>query len=46
MRLLSPDELQQLLPAETHALRGPVPTQIMRRGMGRSNRRYGYVVRG
>ena len=29
MRLLSPDEMQCLLPAETHAFRGPVPTQIV-----------------
>ncbi|HET9855952.1 MAG TPA: hypothetical protein VFR53_12930 [Methylomirabilota bacterium] len=107
MRLLSADEMRQLLPAETHAFRGPVPTQIVsseeyfptpqtaahgfaplgaadgpvktaifgenvarlyrynrhaelagpsrlaeiraeygRRGIGPSNRRYGYVVRG
>jgi predicted TIM-barrel fold metal-dependent hydrolase len=29
MRLLSPAELDQLLPAETHAFRGPLPTQIV-----------------
>jgi len=29
MRLLSPDEMTRLLPAETHAFRGPVPTQIV-----------------
>ena len=29
MRLLSQVELDQLLPAETHAFRGPVPTQIV-----------------
>ena len=29
MRLLSPDEMQRLLPAETHAFHGPVPTQIV-----------------
>ncbi|MEX2223489.1 MAG: hypothetical protein WEG40_17005 [Candidatus Rokuibacteriota bacterium] len=29
MRLLSPEELDRLLPAETHAFRGPVPTQIV-----------------
>ena len=29
MRLLSPDEMHRLLPAETHAFRGPVPTQIV-----------------
>jgi hypothetical protein len=32
MRLLSPDELQQVLPAETRAFRGPVPTQIVSTG--------------
>jgi len=29
MRLLSDEELNQLLPAETHAFPGPVPTQIV-----------------
>ena len=29
MRLLSDDELARLLPAETHAFAGPVPTQIV-----------------
>ncbi|PYM17096.1 MAG: amidohydrolase [Candidatus Rokuibacteriota bacterium] len=29
MRLLSDDELKRLLPAETHAFPGPVPTQIV-----------------
>ncbi len=29
MRLLSPAEMDRLLPAETHAFRGPVPTQIV-----------------
>ncbi|MGH7372638.1 MAG: hypothetical protein ACREJY_00285 [Candidatus Rokuibacteriota bacterium] len=29
MRLLSRAELDRLLPAETHAFRGPVPTQIV-----------------
>ena len=29
MRLLSAEEMHQLLPAETHAFRGPVPTQIV-----------------
>ena len=29
MRLLSPDEMTRLLPSETHAFRGPVPTQIV-----------------
>ena len=29
MRLLSPDEMNQLRPAESHAFRGPVPTQIV-----------------
>ena len=29
MRLLSADEMNRLLPAETHAFRGPVPTQIV-----------------
>jgi predicted TIM-barrel fold metal-dependent hydrolase len=29
MRLLSPDEMDRLLPAERHAFRGPVPTQIV-----------------
>ena len=35
MRLMSGAEMNQLLPAETHAFRGPRP----------SNRRYGYVIR-
>jgi uncharacterized protein len=29
VRLLSPAEMDQLLPAETHSFRGPVPTQIV-----------------
>jgi uncharacterized protein len=29
MRLLSPAEMERLLPAETHAFRGPIPTQIV-----------------
>jgi predicted TIM-barrel fold metal-dependent hydrolase len=29
MRLLSDDELNRLLPAETHAFAGPVPTQVV-----------------
>jgi hypothetical protein len=29
MRLLSPAEMNRLRPAETHAFRGPVPTQIV-----------------
>ncbi len=29
MRLLSPAEMDRLLPAETHAFRGPIPTQIV-----------------
>ena len=29
MRLLSQAEMNQLRPAETHAFRGPVPTQIV-----------------
>jgi hypothetical protein len=29
MRLLSPAEMDRLLPAETHAFRGPLPTQIV-----------------
>jgi hypothetical protein len=29
MRLLSDSELKRLLPAETHAFPGPVPTQIV-----------------
>jgi hypothetical protein len=29
MRLLSAEEMNRLLPAETHAFRGPVPTQIV-----------------
>jgi hypothetical protein len=29
MRLLSDGELKRLLPAETHAFPGPVPTQIV-----------------
>jgi hypothetical protein len=29
VRLLSPDELGRLLPAETHAFPGPIPTQIV-----------------
>ena len=28
MRLLSPAEIERLLPAETHAFRGPIPTEI------------------
>jgi len=27
MNLLDPEELRQLLPAETHAYAGPIPTQ-------------------
>ncbi len=29
MRLLSPPEMERLLPAETRAFRGPIPTQIV-----------------
>jgi predicted TIM-barrel fold metal-dependent hydrolase len=29
MRLISPSEMDRLLPAETHAFRGPVPTEIV-----------------
>lgn len=54
MRLLSDAELTQVLPAETHAFPGPIPTQIVSsdeyfpspQSPGqRSNVRYGYVVK-
>jgi len=58
MNLLDPEELSQLLPAETHAYASPVPTLSVssdefmpakasyeQEGPGRSNLRYGYVVK-
>jgi hypothetical protein len=56
--MLTQDELDQLLPAESSAFPSPIPTQCVssdeympyrqtekQHGVGRTNRRYGYVAK-